>query len=140
VNPIASVGPLQLTAFLSEQYSLPVTAVEPAPRGWTADAFVVTTPDARYFLKVYDNERLPPAALPALPVLEQLHAHGLTEISRSLRSIRGAFAEPFNGHTAVLFHNIDAEPATAVDVREVVALLARLHDATATVDVSVVSE
>jgi hypothetical protein len=71
----------RLAAVLLGRYGLAVGPLEPAARGWTGETYVATAGGARYFVKVYPRDRLPPTALPALPALAELRRLGLPEVS-----------------------------------------------------------
>ena len=99
----------QVAALLGGRYGLTLQGLEPAPRGWTGETYAATAHDgARFFVKVYPKERLPPTAAAALPVLAELHRLGLTGLSRPIPSTSGALHEWLGDDLVVVFEYIDA--------------------------------
>jgi hypothetical protein len=115
------------------RYGLDVVRVEPAPRGWTGETFTATARDGTcYFVKVYPRGRLPPTAVPALPVLAELHRAGLAEVSRPIRAASGAFHEQLGDGLAVVFEYLDAAPCPFTFGGDRLGdLLARVHQQSA---------
>lgn len=123
----------QVAKLLKSRYGLAIQRLEAAPRGWTGVTYVATVRDgARYFIKVYPRHRLPRTAIGALPVLAELHQHGLTEVSRPITATSGALHEWLGSDLVVVFDYLDAtqvEAATlAGDQRG--DLIARVHQQT----------
>jgi spectinomycin phosphotransferase len=124
----------QLAALLGSRYGLAVERLEPAPRGWTGETYAATARDgARFFVKVYPRERLPPTAAAALPVLTELHRLGLSEPSRPIPSTSGALHERLGEDLVVVFEYLDAVrmgPPFTFGGERLGDLIARLHEQT----------
>ncbi len=122
----------QAAELLRNRYGLDVERLEAAPRGWTGETYAATTRDgARYFVKVYPRDRLPPTAVPALPVLAELHCVGLSEVSRPIPATSGALYERLGDDLAVVFAYLDAAPfAFTFGGDRLGDLLARVHQQT----------
>lgn len=119
----------QLAALLGSRYGLAGARLESAPRGWTGETYTATTHDgARFFVKVYPKNRLPPTAAAALPALAELHRLGLTEVSRPIPSTTRALHERLGDDLVVVFEYLDAAPvAFTFGGDRLGHLIARVH-------------
>ncbi|HET6318383.1 MAG TPA: aminoglycoside phosphotransferase family protein [Chloroflexota bacterium] len=94
---------------------------------WTGIPFTAMLRDgSAVFVKVFPRKRLPPTALPALPVLVGL---GLREVPRPVASLSGAFHEPLGEDVVVVFEHVDAPrvDSTTLDQARIGDLIGRLH-------------
>jgi hypothetical protein len=132
----------RLASLLSSRYGLAVERIEPAPRGWTGETwFAMTREGTRYFVKVYPRDRLPPTALPGLPVLAELHRLGLNQVSRPIPATDGALHVALGETTVVVFTCVDGVRAPfTFGGKERGDLLARIHELTKQVAVAVERE
>jgi spectinomycin phosphotransferase len=122
----------RVAAVLGSRYGLAVERLEPAPRGWTGKTYTATARgEARFFVKVYPKDRLPPMTVTALPVLAELHRLGLTQLSRPIASRSGALYERLGDDLVVVFEHLDAVPVTFTFGGDRLGdLLGRIHQQT----------
>src|SRR5207253_259906 len=96
-------------ALLRDRHGLVVERLDPAPRGWTGETYAaIARGGARYFVKLYPRDRLPPTAAAALPALAELHRLGMAEVSRPVPATDGALHAWLGDDLVAVFDYLDA--------------------------------
>ena len=133
----------QLGEVLSREYGISPVSIVDAPRGFVAETFDVRAWDGRRFFA----KLLPPwadaaAVMRGLPVLEELHALGIDTVSRPVRTRTGGLSVELHARPLIVFDFVAGRSGRAsdYDLEQYVALLARIHRATALVKAAVPRE
>lgn len=119
---------------LQRAYGITPASVVDAPRGFVAETFDVRATDGRrYFAKLLPLWADPVAALGSLPVLEELHALGIETVSRPVRLPNGGLSAELHERPLIVFDFVAGRSGRTLDYdfEEYVALLTRIHQATA---------
>lgn len=125
---------MELGAVLQRVYALTPAAIVDAPRGFVAETYDVRATDGqRYFVKVLPHWADAAAVLRGLPVIEELLTLGIDTISRPVRTRTGALSAKLDKRALIVFAFVVGRRGRTVayDLAQFVALLARLHQATA---------
>jgi spectinomycin phosphotransferase len=82
----------ELKKILSGKYSINVTSINDAPRGFVAETYYATDKSGtKYFIKVIDaKSRHKEDILASLPVLTEMHQREITDINYPLKAIDGS--------------------------------------------------
>jgi len=121
--------PQRIARLVASRYACAVARIEAAPRGWTGETYAVTTAaGARLFAKHIRADRLPPATLPALPVLDALHRAGVRGLTAPVPSATGALYEEVEDGVLVLFEHIDGVQTDDVEPTRLGDLVGAIHD------------
>lgn len=136
-----SLGIARLGEFLEMRYGTTVRAIEPAPRGWSAETYVATATDGwRCFVKVYEPGRVPPNTLAGLSVLAELRRRGFDHASYPIASNEGARYALLGGYTVVVFDYVAGTQTADFDAGALGALIAQVHELTPAITVPVARE
>ncbi|MGE3856829.1 MAG: phosphotransferase [Dehalococcoidia bacterium] len=120
--------PDRIARIVAARYACAVARIQAAPRGWTGETYLVTTARGeRLFAKHIRADRLPPAALPALPVLQALHRAGVRGLAAPVPSTSGALHEDTGDGVLVLFEHIDGVQTEGGDPTGLGDLVAAVH-------------
>lgn len=121
----------QLFEELKKQYDLTPVSIEPAPRGFAAEAFYVYTAAETYFLKVSDNPRRQPSLLHGLKVLDALRAAGIEFIPRVIHTRGDTLFFRNEDSIFVLFHTIPGHQTYDFERADAFEKLAQIYQASA---------
>src|SRR5215207_2274947 len=96
-----------LEELILREYGITPETIVPGPRGWVGETYIVTTGNGRrVFAKLLPTDGHFVGRLDSLPVLEELHARGITTVSRPLRTHGGSLTAHLTGQTLILFDYI----------------------------------
>lgn len=138
-------GSLDVAARLGEllamRYGTTVRAIEPGPRGWSAETYVVTATDGgRCFVKVYEADRVPPNAPAGLSAVAEMRRRGFDRGSAPIASNEGARYALLGRRTVVVFEYIEGAQTADFDAAALGALIAQVHELTPAITTPVARE
>jgi len=97
-----------LTEFINKEYSIKTVDITPANRGYYGETWRLDTPDQRYFIKL-DYSPHQTVYNHSFPVIEHMRNHGITAISRIIKTLDGRLSSQFDGAVVGVFDWIDGE-------------------------------
>ncbi len=116
-----------LKTFLEERYSMDVTAITPAKRGFYGETWRADTLDGRYFVKL-DYSVHKAIYERSFPVVETLNRRGIDFISRIVKTARGELLAHYDGAVLGVFEWIDGENIETDETKiPEYAMLARIY-------------
>jgi len=131
---------LNLKKIIEANYDLNVISISDAPRQFVAQTFVIETKKGNVFCKVVDKKLFIPGLIASLPALYNIHELGFKRINHPILTSSQKLYLMHGDTLIVLFNYIDATQSYTYDDFVFGEVLAKIHDLTDRLTVSVSKE